>query len=164
MQEIQFSINGETTNARLLGAPEQNPWQHHTVAAVGPKGQLVVRHMTPDNLRDIGDVPIKTMSGRARLDPLYEERGWVMYEDLCAGRVPGVAADPDAWKRWQSLIRYNAAGKPLPEALRNDDKLFHPEVARRRKAGGLEVMPTLEEFRAMFPGFEVDEPAAAEGT
>lgn len=162
MQPFSITLGGETTTVQQLDAPKVSPWAYPTVAAIGPKGQIVVRHLDPKLVRDdtaIGDVPIKTMSGQPVLDPIYAAQGWVMYSDLCAGRVPGVPADADAWKRWQSLVQYNAAGRPLPKQLRDDDKLFHPEVARRRKAGGIEVMPTVEEFRAMFPGFEFDDEA-----
>lgn len=160
MQPISITLGGETTKVQPLDAAKVSPWAFPTVAAIGPKGQIVVRHFDPNVVRGdtaIGDVPIKTISGMPVLDPMYAARGWVMYEDLCAGRVPGVEADPDAWKRWQSLVQYNAAGRPLPKQLRDDDKLFHPEVARRRKAGGIEVMPTVDEFRAQFPGLEFDD-------
>lgn len=157
MQATHFTINGETTPIRQLGQSE-NPWKLRTVAAVGPLGQLVVRHLEETRADvAIGDVPIKTMSGQPILDPIYVKRGWVLYEDLCTGRVPGVEGDLDAWTRWKSLVAYNAAGRPLPAALRDDDRFFHPEVARRRKAGGIEVTPTVEEFKAMFPGYDFDE-------
>jgi len=153
---MQTQIQGQPVTVQELGTRVEKTWSFPTHLAIGPKGQIVIRHLTPSNTKDIGDVAIKTMSGRAVLDPLYAARGWVMYEDLCAGRVNGVEADANAWKRWQSLIEHNARGKALPKALRNDDKLYHPEVARRRKAGGLEVVPSIDEYKAMFPGYDFD--------
>lgn len=159
---------GETAKVRDLRDAPINPWGYPTVAAVGPKGQIVIRHLTPDTLGEIGDVPIRVMDGAPVLSPRYARAGWVMYHDLCAGNVPGVDADPDAWKRWQSLIAYNARGEVLPRQLRDDDKLLHPEVARRRRDGGVGHMPSVAEFKAQFPGYEFDdeqddEPASKKG-
>lgn len=146
----QLQIQGDTALYKPEGAPEPNPWAYPTFAAVGPRGQLVVRHLTPD-YGEIGDVPIKMLSKRLTLCPAYAELGWVSYEDLCKGRVAGVEADLDAWKRWESLCKHNATGKRLPEQLLDESKLLHPEVIRRRKHG-LGVLPSVEEFKAQFPG------------
>ena len=63
---------------------------------------------------EIGDVPIKAINGFPVLDPLYARKGWALYEDLCAGKVDGIPADPAAWQRWQQVINLRAHGRDLP--------------------------------------------------
>lgn len=145
-----------------LGAPEENPWQSPTAAAVGPRGQFIVRHFTKGRTGEMGDVPIRSVDGAPVLSPRYRAAGWVMYDELCLGHVPGIAADMVAWQRWQTLIKCRAHNVQLPEA-KLGDSFFHPEVARRRQNGGVTPRLTNDQLRELFPGVDIpDETDATE--
>jgi hypothetical protein len=144
-------------NYREIGSPPENPWNYPTVIAVGPKGQIVQRHITPGRTGEIGDVPIRTIDGMPVLSPRYAQQGWVLYEDLCMGKVPGIAADHDAWERWERLVELYRRGQTMPAGAIDDDTFFHPEVARRRADGGTRRMLTREELQEMFPGVTINE-------
>jgi len=138
--------------------PKINVWGYPTMMAIGPKGQVVTRHLTPGQ-GDIGDTPIRIVSGRAQLDPLYVDAGWVLYEDLCKGRVPGIPADTNAWTRWQSYCQDMARGRIVrPELLK-----FHSEVyARENGLGSTTVVLSAAEEATRYPGLE-DEPTKPDG-
>lgn len=146
MTEIQRNFDVYTD----LGAAEPSPYSYPTILAIGPEGQLAIRHLTPGRLEEIGDVPIRTLSGYPVLDPRYAKAGWVMYEDLCFGRVAGIEGDELAWKRWRSLCDLHAAGQPIPEGKLGDD-FWHPEVQRRQKDGRVPRL-TAAQLRELFPG------------
>lgn len=138
-----------------VGDPVPNPWAYPTFAAVGPQGQIVVRHLEPGKTGEIGDVPIFVRDGEAGLSPRYARRGWALYEDLCHGRVPGVEADLDAWKRWETLCAVRARGGDLPHELIK----WHPEVYRREQDGPSKMPKfSVEQLREMLPGVEIEEP------
>jgi len=113
----------------------ENPWREcNTVAAVGPLGQFCHRHIPQaPRLASLkqGDVPITADEGEGRLSPRYARAGWVLYEDLCAGRVDGIASSPKHWRIWQRYIEAKARG--LNPGTVSDDDFFHPEVVRRRQ-------------------------------
>jgi hypothetical protein len=142
----------------VKSAPE-NPWAHPTFAAIGPHGQIVIRHMTPGKMGEIGDVPILAIDGYPVLSPRYKKAGWCLYEDLCKGEVKGVDADPEAWRRWLTVCQLRAAGRDLPSGV-NDDTFYHPEVARRRSmaSNGSRTLLTVAELRELLPGVEIGSP------
>lgn len=143
-----------------LGDPPVNLWQYETILAVGPKGQLAIRHLSPGRLGEVGDVPIRALDGVPVLHPRYARQGWVLYEDLCKGRVPGIEADLEAWERWQTLRALLAKSAPIPAGKLGDD-LFHDEVVRRRRDGGPPML-TVAELRTLFPGATIAEEADEE--
>ena len=153
-------IEGVATYNELGDEPE-NPWRYPTHAAIGPLGQIAIRHLTPGKDGAIGDVPIRTEEGFPFLSPRYAANGWVMYEDLCKGRVPGIKKDIDAWKRWEALIRLNAEGRIIPAEILGD-QMWHPEVVRRRQDGGVTPRLTVAELRQLFPGVTIEEAEDAE--
>jgi hypothetical protein len=140
---------------RDLGDDPENPWSFPTHAAVGPEGQIIVRHLTPGRLGEIGDVPIRAIDGYPVLAPIYAKRGWVLYEDLCFGRVPGVDADMQAWERWQAVIKLRAASRDIDPRV-SDAALYHPEVTKRRAqhAGTLPVL-SVAELERLLPGVKI---------
>jgi hypothetical protein len=115
-------------NLRMPGAAP-NAWSYPTFLAIGPKGETAVRHLEPNKLGEMGDVPIKVESGIPHVSEAYKARGWVSYEDLCKGKVEGVEADPVAWIHWTSVCQLRAAG-------RDREIHWHPEIARRAAGGG----------------------------
>lgn len=121
-----------------------NPWRDClTVAAVSPKGDFVYRHFSrhPDLVDEqIGEVPLRIREGQPYLAPHYARIGWVMYEDLCKGKIPGVAADMPKWTMWQRIIAERAKGKRLPSSALPDEKYLHAEVLRRRSIGGVNTV------------------------
>jgi hypothetical protein len=135
-----------------LEVDRANPWRHTTIVAIGPEGQINIRHVPHRKSGEAGDMPIVMMDGRPVVHPRWAAKGWVLYKDMCAGRVPGVPADADAWRRWESLKALRAAGQEVPAgALVDDLDLWHPEVKRRRaKAKG--PVATIADIRALFPG------------
>lgn len=140
-----------------LGDPPESPYAYPTYLAIGPEGQLCIRHLTPGRLEEVGDVPIRTMRGIPVLDPLYARAGWVMYEDLCMGRVAGCEADELAWKRWQSMVELHAKGQPIPPDKLGDD-FWHAEVIRRQKDGRVPRL-TAAQLRELFPGATIPDDA-----
>jgi hypothetical protein len=140
-----------------LDDPPRNPWSYRTFAAVGPKGQIVTRHMVPGTLGEIGDAVIRYAHGTTYLPARYKRMGWVLYEDLCLGAVPGVEGDSKAWERWRRLIELRAKGGELPSSVK-PSTFWHAEVARRAGSNGMGVpQPTIAELRELFPGIEIDE-------
>ena len=136
---IQVPITGEAPNLWAVS---------DTVMAVGPKGETVTRHifrLAALKDQDIGDTPIKVRDGRPYIDPDYEAKGWVMYEDLCKGRVEGVAADMPRWQLWQLMCQEKAKGRRIPSSAVPADYL-HPEVIRRREEQGTNSL-TRDELR-----------------
>lgn len=141
-----------------------NPWRDCRVyPAIGPKGQLVVRFADTSFKgwmdAKAGQSPITLSSGKPAIHPEFERIGFVLYEDLCAGQVPGVEASPKHWKIWKKYVELRAAGRePAPGSIKDSD-FYHPEVLRRREnadIGGLAVMKADE--LARYLGF--DDPAA----
>jgi len=121
---------------------KSNPWRDcDTAAAIGPKGEFVYRHFskTDPELRDagIGNVPIRSFMGRAIISRDFERAGWVLYEDLCKGKVEGVEADMAKWAVWQRLISERAKGTRIQSRSVDDKVYLHAEVLRRREMGGI---------------------------
>jgi hypothetical protein len=143
MSQVKWSDPNETVN----------PWKFPTVAAVGPKGQIAIRHFDPQRLGAIGDVPIDSIQGTPMVAPNYRAAGWVFYEELCNGSVDGVEADPRAWTHWQNLIAKRAQGKDVDPKIIH----WHPEIARRENSVGKPHALSLEELEELFPG-EVTSP------
>lgn len=133
---------------------EANPWRDCVaVPTIGPEGQFVVDFFDRAHIR--AQKPIQrgttvtvfTPETGIALTKWARERGWVLYEDLCAGDVKGVDASPEHWQLWQSIVKLYAAGRTLRrgalEQVASKLKLadpYHPEVKRRRglqKDGGM---------------------------
>ena len=140
-----------------------NQWAFPTHAAVGPHGQIVTRHINSEAQAQ-GDVPILVVDGLPVISPRYARDGWVLYEDLCKGRVPGIDGDADAWTRWVNLKRLRAEGRELPPGvIKDEDAFWHPEIARRRAAAPgfaatRDPAKAMEQMRAMFPGVDLNDP------
>lgn len=141
--------------------PGPNPWRDCVpIPAIGPNGDLAVRFVDKTNKgASAGQSPIETSSsGKGLVHPEFARLGWVLYEDLCDGRVPGVAASREHWTVWIRYVDMLAKGRvPAPGSI-PEDRFYHPEVLRRRaKAaeGGLASMDA-NELAAYF-GFSVDE-------
>jgi hypothetical protein len=147
----------EYHNYRELGDPPENRWRYPTYLAIGPKGQLSIRHMTPGRGQEVGDVPIRAIEGHPVLHPGYAKAGWVMYEDLCHGRVAGVAPDLQAWERWATLCGLLARGVTIPAGKLGDD-FFHAEVHRRSEDGAVPRL-TVQQLRELFPGATIADDA-----
>lgn len=145
-----------------LNKPPPNPWSYPTVAAVGPKGQISIRHLTPGRAGEIGDSPIGVYQGQFILSPRYRAKGWVMYEDLCRGIVPGVDGDADAWQRWQNIIALRARGGDLPPGKVDESAIWHPEVTRRQERDGGPPVLTADGLRELLPGIDIPDDKAAE--
>lgn len=151
MTEIRKSYD----NYIELGATPPSPYSYPTVLAIGPEGQLAIRHMLPGQLEEIGDVPIAARSGVPFLDPRYVEAGWVMYEDMCKGRVVGIEADELAWQRWQNLVKCKAQGQPIPAGKLGED-FWHAEVRRRSREGRIPRLSAAQ-LRELFPGATIED-------
>ena len=128
-----------------LSGRAPNLWaRSNTVLAIGPKGEMVYRHifnLAPLASEEIGDVPIMVTKGKVFISPDWEQRGWVLYEDLCRGRVEGVAADMPRWALWQKMCELKAKGLRIPSSAVRED-FWHPEVLRRkREQGTVSVTP-----------------------
>jgi len=118
---------------------DQNPFRHQrTIAAVGPNGQFMIRHVPrvsaarPDASFQIGDVPIIVHGSQALISDKWRARGWVLYEDLCMGRVNGIDADQEAWNRWERFIAFRAKGNMIGRDALPEDEFYHKEVLARR--------------------------------
>jgi hypothetical protein len=119
-----------------------NPWRDtKTFAAVGPNGEFNYRHVVtnhPDLANEkIGVQPIALLDGTPMISAQYRSMGWVLYEDLCRGAVPGVEASPAHWTYWKKYVAVRASGRAPARGSIRDEEFFHPEVLRRRaRAGG----------------------------
>ena len=144
-----------------------NPWEGRVFPAIGPNGDLVIRFCDTDvaGWQDAkaGQCPITLNSGQPAIHPDFARRGFVLYEDLCRGRVPGVEASLEHWGYWQRLAELRRSGRePAPGSI-PAEKFYHPEVLRRRErasqGGGLNSMDANEV--AAFLGFAKAEPIDA---
>lgn len=153
MDTPQVSYLGDVVDVELVSQPS-SPYAKPTALAIGPNGEMAIRHMDP-RVEALGDHPIASNGGRPMIQADYADRGWVLYDDLCRGRVQGVAPDHDALKRWQALCKIRAAGRELPRGTIDDVAFWHAEVARRREAaaaGRGSGTLTLDQIRALLPG------------
>ena len=143
-----------------------NPWEGRVFPAIGPNGDLIIRFCDTDvaGWQDAkaGQNPITLNSGQPAIHPDFARRGFVLYEDLCKGRVHGVEASPEHWRFWQRLAELRKSGRePAPGSI-PAEKFYHPEVLRRRERasqGGLNGMDALEV--AAFLGFAEAQPVDA---
>ena len=123
-QEIKFVDDGRF-----------NPWAGRVFAAIGPSGQLITvfaEHSATTS--EQGQSPITVHKGAASIHPAFAVRGFVLYSDVCSGRVPGVEASPKHWAIWQNYVAAMAAGKVFAPGAIPAEKFYHPEVLRRRAA------------------------------
>lgn len=130
--------------------PRANPWRSSipvpTVTADGAltvtfldrkqvqAGEPVLQGFTPVAYTPEMGINV-TMHARAG--------GAVLYEDLCAGKVPGIEASPKHWQLWRSVCELRAQGRDLRRGALEAAatklglaKPLHPEVYRRRAAVG----------------------------
>jgi len=117
-----------------------NPWRDcETVAAIGPKGEFIYRHFSrdPSQIVEIGNVPIRNYQGQAFIARDFVRGGWVLYEDLCKGKVEGVEADMAKWTLWLRVISERAKGTRIQSRSVDDKVYLHAEVLRRREIGGV---------------------------
>lgn len=135
-------------NLKILDeSPPPNKWRDAVmIASVGPQGQFSVtpfdRYLL-DKGEDIkmGLTPVTYNKDADRQFTIARGfPGYVLYEDLCMGRVPNVEASPEHWKLWQAIVKMYARGHaPARGALERAaakiglKSIFHPEVERRRK-------------------------------
>lgn len=145
-----------------------NHWTGKVYPAICPNGQLLVRFADTEfegwHDAKAGQNPVMLSAGKAVVHPEFEKRGFVLYQDLCLGRVPGIEASPRHWETWLSYVKLMASGRiPQPGAI-SDEDFYHPEVLRRRaqaSAGGLAVMPA--EKLAELLGFDPKDVKPAKG-
>jgi hypothetical protein len=137
-----------------------NPWKECRVfAAISPTGQLITRFADLAFANwakaSAGQSAITLNSGKAAIHPEFEKRGFVLYEDLCKGRVEGVEASPKHWDIWLRYVKLRAEGhEPAPGSI-TPERFWHPEVLRRRanaEKGGLAHMDATRV--AAFLGFD----------
>lgn len=102
---------------------------------VGPYGQVKTLEVKP-NVG--GDVPVQWNAAQQEpeIPKRYREMGWVFYSDICNGREDQTGTDPEIGAKHQRmmdlLIDARKKGqRPLTGSL-DTDKLYHPEVLRRR--------------------------------
>jgi len=105
------------------------------VCLVGPYGQVKTLEVKP-NVG--GDVFVQWNSSlqQPEIPKRYREKGWVFYDEVCDGREDrtGTGADKGAkYKRMMDLLMEarQKGQRPLSGTL-DTDKLYHPEVLRRR--------------------------------
>ncbi len=110
------------------------------VLIIGPKGEKEVYHVFKNN-KSLNDAvpwltgPVRVYDGQLSITHSEAERGWVLYEDLCKGKIEGVQADLDCWKWWQQRCEAYALDHRnwvLCEPSYLPTFLLHPEVERRR--------------------------------
>lgn len=151
-------------NAKLIDDERgtYNHWTGKVYPAIGPDGQLLVRFADTElegwHDAKAGQNPVMLSAGKAVIHPEFEKRGFVLYQDLCLGKVLGIEASPKHWERWLQYVKLMASGRiPEPGAIRDED-FYHPEVLRRRSrasAGGLAVMSADELVK--FLGFDPED-------
>jgi hypothetical protein len=62
-----------------------------------------------------------------------KELGMVFYRDMCLGRIEGVEASAIHWNIYAEVKRKVAEGWRPPPGYLTPEKLYHPEIGRRRK-------------------------------
>lgn len=144
-----------------------NPWAGRAFPAIGPNGDLIVRFADTDvaGWQDAkaGQNPITLNSGQPAIHPDFARRGFVLYEDMCKGRIAGVEASPQHWSFWLRMVELRKSGRePAPGSI-PAEKFYHPEVLRRRErassGGGVNGMDAAEV--AAFLGFGEAKPVDA---
>lgn len=134
-------------------------------AAISPDGDLITRFADTGfagwGSAAAGQSAITLNSGKAAIHPDFERRGFVLYEDLCKGRVDGVEASPKHWEIWQRYLTMRANGiEPDPKSKSlAPEHFYHPEVLRRREraAAGGNVRTMSPDDVARFLGFGGDD-------
>ena len=155
---IERGTFGKTQTHKSLREPVVDP-QGHVIAAEictwldKPGIRLVVQH-----------------EGQIMLTKHAKDLGMVLYRDMCFGHVPGVEASPVHWKIYLAVSALKAKNQVPDHGALPPEKLYHPEVIRRRKAdsGGVrrisvdEIESILEGIRSQATGDEETARAAAE--
>lgn len=143
-----------------------NTWTGRVFAAIGPSGQLITTFAERGEASsEQGQSPITVHKGAASIHPDFARRGFVLYQDLCMGRVPGVEASPAHWALWQKYVAAMAAGTIFAPGSIPPEKFYHPEVLRRRATAGDGLAFGAQDIKAAAKllGFDVDpEDAAAD--
>lgn len=151
----------ETNN---IDSPENsrpfNPWRDALpIPAIGPKGELVVRFADPKHPgAAAGQNPVTVdEANRGSIHPAFARLGWVLYEDLCRGRIDGIESSPLHWEVWTKFVAKQAKGFVFAPGSIPEEEFYHPEVLRRRaKANDGGLLSLSSDDVAELFGFGVD--------
>lgn len=118
-------------------------------------GNLLTEYLN-EHQEKTGASLIRLVDGDVYLSKVAKDAGYVLYEDMCKGRLEGIEASTHHWLVYEALGVEVAANRiPEPGALTLDE-MWHPEVVRRLGAftNGAERIPRaamqewLEKIRA----------------
>lgn len=105
------------------------------VCVVGPYGQVKTPAVAPNIGGDVF-VQWNASLAEAEIPKRYRDQGWVFYDEICSGKADLTGTSPDVGAKYKRmmdlLIQARVEGRrPLSGSL-DTDKLYHPEVHRRR--------------------------------
>jgi hypothetical protein len=143
--EIPMTTRGTPAILLSTGSKATKREVFRVEPVVGPKGEF---HEARVDIAG-GHRLVREVEGQVVLTLEARQQGWTLYRDMCFGQVPGVEPSIKHWKTYELLRDARKAGRLPEHAAISAEKMYHPEVIRRRtsRVGGFERF-TAEDFDA----------------
>lgn len=152
-------VNPTVIERGAFGRKKTHTRHHEPV--VDPQGNVIAAEVCTW-LDKPGIRLVVESEGQIMLTKHARRLGMVLYRDMCMGLVEGVEASPVHWKIYEAVVQLKAKNQVPEHGALPAEKLYHPEVIRRRKldVGGVrritkdEIEEMLKGIRSMATGDE----------